>query len=403
MATSLNLANLFEAVVDHCPEREAIVVGSERRLTYAQLEERANRLAHHLLAQGVRPGDFVGLQLLNGTEYIEGMLAAFKIRAVPVNVNYRYVEGELRYLYEDAGLVALVANEQFEARVEAARPAHLRHVLVLERDYEDALAAASPDRDFAERSADDLYCVYTGGTTGMPKGVLWRHEDIFFAALGGGDPMQMGNTVASPEELSERIPDVGMTALPTPPFMHSSAHWLAFSILFGGGKIVVTPQGRFDPELVWQLVSAEGVNTLVVVGDAMAIPMADALEAAPDKYDTSQMIVIGSGGALLAVDQGPAHRAVAQHHDRRRLRLLGDGHDGQQGQHVGPRPVDRPALHRQRPDSGARRRRPAGGAGFGPDRSLGAARPHPPRLPQRPGEDGSHLPGGRRGALGPPG
>jgi acyl-CoA synthetase (AMP-forming)/AMP-acid ligase II len=134
----------------------------------------------------------------------------------------------------------------------------------------------------------------------MPKGVLWRHEDIFYAALGGGDPMQMGNIVHSPEELHERIPDVGMTALPTPPLMHSSAHWLAFSVLFGGGTVVLTPEGRFHPETVWRLVSEERVNTLVVVGDAMAVPLADALESAPEQYDTSAMFVIGSGGALLS-------------------------------------------------------------------------------------------------------
>src|SRR5688500_579990 len=109
---SLNLADLFEAAVDHCADREAVVVG-DTRLTYAQLDERANRLAHHLAGLGVGPRDFVGLQLINGTEYLEGMLAAFKIRAVPVNVNYRYVEAELRHLYTDAGLVALIVNERF--------------------------------------------------------------------------------------------------------------------------------------------------------------------------------------------------------------------------------------------------------------------------------------------------
>jgi 3-oxocholest-4-en-26-oate---CoA ligase len=297
---SLNLADLFEAAVDHCADREAVVVG-DTRLTYAKLDERANRLAHHLAGLGVGPGDFVGLQLVNGNEYLEGMLAAFKLRAVPVNVNYRYVEAELRYLYQDAGLVALIVNEQFADRAQAARTDVLQHVIVLEKEYEDILAAVpSGDRDFGERSADDIYCVYTGGTTGMPKGVLWRHEDIFYAALGGGDPMQMGNIVTSPEQLHERIPEVGMTALPTPPLMHSSAHWLAFSILFGGGTIVLTPEGRFHPDTVWRLISEEAVNTLVVVGDAMAAPLADALEAAPDKYDTSAMFVIGSGGALLS-------------------------------------------------------------------------------------------------------
>jgi 3-oxocholest-4-en-26-oate---CoA ligase len=187
---SYNLSELFEIVADHCPDREAMVAG-DTRLTYAQLEDRANRLAHHLRSLDVGHGDFVGLQLLNGTEYIEAMLACYKLRAVPVNVNYRYVEGELRHLYDDAGLVALLVNEKFADRAEAVRPVGLREVLVVERDYESALAGASPERDFEGRSSDDVYVAYTGGTTGLPKGVLWRHEDIFFAALGGGDVLQM--------------------------------------------------------------------------------------------------------------------------------------------------------------------------------------------------------------------
>ena len=177
---SLNLADLFEAVVDHCPAREAIVVGATR-LTYAGLDDRANRLAHHLAGLGVGPGDFIGLQLLNGTEYLEGMLAAFKLRAVPVNVNYRYVEDELAYLYRDAGLVALLVNERFADRALAARGDVLQHVMVLERDYEDALAAVPfGERAFPHRSADDLYCVYrwhhgpAQGRPVAPRGHLLR-------------------------------------------------------------------------------------------------------------------------------------------------------------------------------------------------------------------------------------
>lgn len=298
---ALNLADLFEIAADTCPDRDAVVAGS-KRLTYAELEERANRLAHHLAEQGVGHNDFVGLQLVNGTEYIEGMLAAYKIRAVPVNVNYRYVEGELEYLYEDAGIVSLIVHDQFADRAKAAKTDGLRHMLVVGEggDYEDVLAVASAERDFGERSADDLYVVYTGGTTGMPKGVLWRHEDIFKASLGGGDPFQMGDHIKTAEELADRIPDPGMVVLATPPLMHASAHWVAFSTLYGGGKVVLVEGGRFDPPTIWRLISEEKVNTLVVVGDAMARPLADAFEASPDEYDTSSMMVIGSGGALLS-------------------------------------------------------------------------------------------------------
>ncbi len=299
----MNLADLFETVVDNFGEREALVA-AERRLTYAELDERANRLANHLSGQGVGTGDHVGLQLVNGTEYVEGMLAAYKIRAVPINVNYRYVEAELKYLFDDADLVALVVNRQFADSALAAAGPKLRHTLVVGEggDYEGALAAVSSARpDTAGRSGDDLYCVYTGGTTGMPKGVLWRHEDIFFGAMGGGDPMQMGNWIKTTDELPSRVPTPGLTALATPPLMHASAHWTAFSLFFGGGKVVFTPGGRFDAAEILTLISDENVNMLVIVGDAMARPLADALAAAPSgTYDTSSLIVIGSGGAILS-------------------------------------------------------------------------------------------------------
>ena len=299
--SSFNLADLFELVADAAADREALVAGA-RRLTYAQLDERANRLAHHLQSLGVGKDDFVGLQMVNGTEYAEAMLACFKIRAVPVNVNFRYVEDELKHLFEDADLVVNITNERFADRVDAVRGGlpKLREVIVVEDGYEDALERASPDRDFGPRSSDDLYCAYTGGTTGLPKGVIWRHEDIFFAGMGGGDVFHAGNYVKTPQELVERMPETGLVALATPPFMHVSAHWLLFSVLFGGGKMVVTPEGRFDPKTIWELVSAERVNMLIIVGDAMARPLADELAANRDAYDTSSLLVVGSGGAVLS-------------------------------------------------------------------------------------------------------
>jgi acyl-CoA synthetase (AMP-forming)/AMP-acid ligase II len=307
-----NLADLFECVADLVPDAEAVVVGP-RRLTYAELDARANRLSHRLAAGGVGPGDSVGLQLFNGSEYLEGMLACFKIRAVPINVNYRYVDAELRHLYEDAGLVGLVYHRGFATAVAAARGALAEQRVVLEvdddtgpgtpsgvEDYESALSRSSDARDHGHRSADDLYCVYTGGTTGMPKGVMWRHEDIFFAAMGGGDPMQLGNVIDRPEQLRDRVLRPGLVALPVPPFMHASGHWLAFSMLFGGGTLVIPPHGRFDPMTTWRLVSDEHVNILVVVGDAMAKPLLDAFEQSDDGLDRSSLMAIGSGGAVLS-------------------------------------------------------------------------------------------------------
>ncbi|MBS1837496.1 MAG: AMP-binding protein, partial [Actinobacteria bacterium] len=303
LAASFNLADLFESVAASVADRIAVVAG-DRRLTYAALDERADRLADVLARSGIGRGDFVGVQLPNGSEYLEVMLAAFKLRAVPVNVNYRYVGDELRHLYADAGLVALVHHRDFAAAVGSALDAMAERRAVLavgdDGDYEDALAAATVDRPYPARSGDDLYCVYTGGTTGLPKGVLWRHEDIFFAAMGGGDPFQFGDHIERPDQLPGRIPDPGLVALAAPPFMHAAAHWLAFAMFFGGGTVVTLPSGRFDARSTLRLVDRERVNILVVVGDAMARPLVDALESDPEDYDLSSLMALGSGGALLS-------------------------------------------------------------------------------------------------------
>jgi acyl-CoA synthetase (AMP-forming)/AMP-acid ligase II len=311
-----NLADLFERVVDAAPDRE-VVVSPARRLTYAELDARANALAHVLTDLGVTAGDHIGLQLLNGSEYLEGMLAAFKISAVPVNVNFRYVEAELRHLYDDADLVAVIHHRQFGSRVASAATGAqtVQHLISVDDgsdaevapdaiDYETALALAAttrPDND--KRSGDDHYIAYTGGTTGLPKGVVWRQEDIFFAAMGGGDVYQSGNFIATPDELVSRMPEVGGTILTTPPLMHVSAQWGVFHSMFAGGRIVFSPHGPFDADAIWRLVGAESVNILTIVGDAMARPLAAAVKAANDAgtpYDVSSLIVIGSGGAVLS-------------------------------------------------------------------------------------------------------
>ena len=295
-----NLADLFEGVVDTVPDNEAIVAGG-LRLTYAQLDARANRLAHALAARGIRPGDHVGLWLYNGSEYLEGMLAAFKLRAVPVNVNYRYVADELRYLFTDADLKAVIHEADFVELLDGIRAAvpMLSSTIARGEEYEAALSTASPDRDFQRRSSDDLYVLYTGGTTGMPKGVMWRAEDIFFGALGGGNPLGPG--IDRPEDISaSALKAGGIRCLPACPFMHGTAHWMALQTMFGGGTVVVSLDRRLDPAAVWQLVADERVSFLVIVGDAFARPLVDALDANVGRWDLSGLAVILSGGAILS-------------------------------------------------------------------------------------------------------
>jgi 3-oxocholest-4-en-26-oate---CoA ligase len=312
--TQWNLADLFEAVVDAVPDRPALVAG-DRRLTYRELDERATRLAHHLASRGVKAGDHVGLYLYNGSEYVEGLFAAYKLRAVPINVNYRYVEAELRYLFDNADLVGLVHGREFVPRIAAVKsecPKLVACVAVEDGsgedlgaidavEYESALAAASPERDFPERSGEDLYILYTGGTTGMPKGVMWSQKDFFLSTIGpllriGGEPFE------SPQAVVEAASAGGgaLTSFPIAPLMHGAALWVALMVLFGGNTLVLTAQRKMDPAEVWGIVEREKVMTMSLVGDAMARPLVEALEDEGASYDLSGLIVIGSGGAILS-------------------------------------------------------------------------------------------------------
>src|SRR5215211_7721039 len=308
-----NLADLYETVADAVRDRPALVAG-DRRLTYAQLDERANRFAHHLLDHGVEAGNTVAIYSCDRAEWVEAMLGSYKARAVPVNVNYRYVADEARYILDNADAVVVVYERSFAPVVSAIRAdlPKLRHAVVLEDGtdgealtptdavaYEDALAAASPARDFEPRSPDDLYLLYTGGTTGVPKGVMWRSEDIFFAALGGGGFGQP--PITKPEELADRIPAEDARAIPmvNAPMMHGGGQWMAFINFFGGGTVVLNCDRHFDPDRIWRMVKRERCNSVMVVGDAMARPLAEALAAPGATYDTSSVIIVGSGGAIL--------------------------------------------------------------------------------------------------------
>jgi acyl-CoA synthetase (AMP-forming)/AMP-acid ligase II len=302
MAMAFNLADMWEAVVDRIPERTALIAG-ERVLRFGELEDRSNRLANWLTAQGVGHGDHVGLHLYNGTEYVEGMLAAYKVRAVPTNVNYRYVEDELRYLFDDADLVAVVHDAEFSERIANIRDGlpKLRTTLAAGDDYEAALAASSPARPDVERSGDDIYLLYTGGTTGMPKGVMWRQEDAFFACFGGGDLQRTGGgPIKAPEEIVERINDDPHAYLPVAPLMHGAGQWTVLAWLLAGGRVVLSTAKRTDPAEIWRLVTEHHPLVMTVIGDPVARPLAEEYAANADRYDVSSLFVIGSGGAPLS-------------------------------------------------------------------------------------------------------
>jgi acyl-CoA synthetase (AMP-forming)/AMP-acid ligase II len=301
-----NIADLFESLVAATPNHEVLVCGA-RRLTFAELDERANRMAAHLHAQGIGRNDHIGFYMHNSAEFIEAMLAALKLRAVPININYRYVESELLYLCQNAHLKGLFFDEVYTNRVTQvhdATPSMRMLVRVgdgassLGTAYEQAMQSAPLTR-YPERSGEDLYIIYTGGTTGMPRGVMWRHEDMFFAGLQGGHPG--GEPISRPEELASIASsgNCAMVILPAAPLIHGAAQWGTWIGMFSGGKVVLTEGGSFAPKQVWSLVDHEKVTTLTVVGDAMARPLVDSLRA-DRKVDTSSLLVMGSAGAILS-------------------------------------------------------------------------------------------------------
>ena len=295
-----NHADLFEGVADAIGDRVALVCGG-RRLTFAELDAQANRLAHHLESAGVRPGGHVAMQLYNGVEYAVALIAVLKIRAVPINVNYRYVEDELLYLYRDSDSVALLYDVEFDARVAATAPRveGLRHLVAVGGPtrvpgavgYEEALAAQPATRGFGPRSPDDTYIIYTGGTTGMPKGVMWGLKDLLLAFWNPTLPRPR-----VPEDVVALARDSGpLVMMPVAPLMHGAAQmatWIAW--LMGATVVYVR---RFDPAEVWRAVERERVNSLTVTGDAMAIPMVEELERT--SYDVSSLVAYVSTGAIL--------------------------------------------------------------------------------------------------------
>jgi len=320
---TIGLAEVHEAISATRPD-DACLVFRDRRFTWGEVTERTRRLANALLDRGlgchtersdldghVSGQDHIGVYLHNGNEYLEVMLGALKARVASFNINYRYVAEELRYLLDDAHARAIVVHSQFAPILAEVLPdlAHLDVILQVPDDsgndllpgavwYEDALAAASPDRPNVKWSADDLYMLYTGGTTGMPKGVMWRNGDAMVECFGGS------RTATTVEEFVAEA-NTGLQALLAPPFMHGAGHWMSFRTWLGGGTIFVqsVPE-QLDPVDIWTLVESERLNFLLIVGDAFARPLLDELEHPTGRgpYDLESLTVLLSGGAALSAN-----------------------------------------------------------------------------------------------------
>jgi acyl-CoA synthetase (AMP-forming)/AMP-acid ligase II len=294
-ATTYNLADLFEQAVDEWPDR-TYLIDERRRCTFAEMDARANRLAHHLAAQGVGPGDHVGIYALNRVEWVEALWAIFKLRAVWININYRYVEEELAYLFDNADLKFLIVEPEWVERAQSVAPD--LPMLVIDGTYEAALAAQSPERDFAPRSNDDIYILFTGGTTGMPKGVVWRHEDVLMA-LGGGIDVTTGVRVSAPSDFVDKgNAGFPLTFYPIPPLMHGASQWAVMGQSFIGNTLVL--RGKFDAVGVWQTIADEKVNVIMLTGDAMARPLLDARNGEAAGLDASSLLAISSSAVLFS-------------------------------------------------------------------------------------------------------
>src|SRR3984957_6493649 len=318
-----NLAKAFDTLVETLADRECIV-WRDRRLSYGDLQERSRRLASYLHGRGLGLNreradlqgwesgqDHLALALYNGNEYLEGMLGSYRARVAPFNVNYRYVGEELQYLLDDAKPRAMILHSSLAPTLAEVLPTlgSPPEVLLQVRDdsgnpllpgaewYEEALAASSPEGAPVEPSPDDLYILYTGGTTGMPKGVLWRQHDIFMAAMGG---RQVGSwkIVTSYEGLTERLASSHPVRLMIlPPLMNGAAQ--------GATLIFPDETRRVDPDDVWSVVEREKANSMTIVGDAVLRPLLVQLDK--KSYDLSSFFAVGNGGASV----NPALRAMA--------------------------------------------------------------------------------------------
>jgi acyl-CoA synthetase (AMP-forming)/AMP-acid ligase II len=324
-----NLADVFETVADSVPDRIALSYDG-RQISYAELDRLATRVAHLLRDNGIEANDQVALFLKNSVEHVTSLLGLLKIRAVPVNVNYRYTNTELRYIFDNSDSRGIIVELPEHQRSVAALLGDLplvRTVFVIgpiETELAEAAAAlpdgrevavvsfadeenASEERDFEPRTGDELYLLYTGGTTGYPKGVMWRHDDFFRKPISGGNPY--GEARKDLAELGTAVQEFGSIAFNiAAPLMHGAASYSLFTFLTLGGRLVLMRD--FDPAAIVQGIEDEGIQIILIVGDAMGMPLAEEMERRKDEVDYSTLFSVTSGGAIWS------------HHNRERFAAI---------------------------------------------------------------------------------
>ena len=319
-----NFADVWETVAQQVPDAPALVHG-DRRISWADFDRRANGVARTLLDRGAQEQDKVAQYLYNGTEYLESMFATFKAGMAPINTNYRYLDDELVYLWDNGDVVAVVFHGTFADRIEGIRDRVPRVTTWLWVDdgagpcpewaipYEEAAAAGTAESVAGPwgRDGDHLLLLYTGGTTGMPKGVMWRQDDLFRAIV--------STFVAGVREAPDQDLDViraavtapGPKGLPACPLMHGTGCFTQLIILSGGGCSVTLEARNLDIDELLATIEREGVNTIAIVGDAFAKPMLRALDAAPGKYDISSLFMVSSSGVMFSEE---SKQGLLRHH-----------------------------------------------------------------------------------------
>ncbi|AXN45930.1 Long-chain-fatty-acid--CoA ligase FadD19 [Mycobacterium marinum] len=323
MTTQFTVPAVASAVTAAIGDRELIVQG-DRRHTYRQIHQRSNRLASYLHSQGLGchterselaghevGQDLLGIYAYNGNEFVEALFGSFAARVAPFNVNFRYVKNELQYLLADAGATALIYHATFAPRVAEVLPELPRLRVLIQIaddsgnglldgavDYESIIANSSPEPLPVQPSPDDLYVLYTGGTTGMPKGVLWRQHDIFMTSFGGRD-LYSGQPVNSVDEIVARTTaGPGTKLLVLPPLIHGAAQWTVMTALTTGQTVVfASVVDHLDPRDVVRTIEREHVSVVTVVGDAIARPLVASIEKGT--ADVSSLVAVANGGALL--------------------------------------------------------------------------------------------------------
>jgi len=314
-----NVADLIERVAKNVPDRDAVIFG-DRRASYKHFDEKSKQFSRYLLSQGLGKGDKVGIYAYNSIEWIEAMIGCYKVGAVPININYRYVEHELEYIFKDADLSAVVFDIEFAEKINNIKGncPLLKQFIYFDNYNEkdkypsvegmvsyEAACATDAEVTYPERSGEDHYMLYTGGTTGMPKGVVWRQADAVMI-FGGGIDMNTQEPIESPEAMADRCLSETHWAprsLNMAPLMHGAAQWGILRALFEGGSVVLLAKKSFDAHEVWQQVEKNDVNVIMVTGDAMAKPLMDAFEEGkPDgsAYDSSSILAFASTSAVFS-------------------------------------------------------------------------------------------------------